>query len=232
MKDEYYFGIEQEKAIFEYLAEPDIDKRNKIFNEKLYKQLVKLFYGVIGKNAIYSSLNYSDKHILIKELENETLIYMIGKFPNLKKTDSTDSTISAAYSYFSFIAKNFIFDFIRKENKISNNQYSIDDLNIDIEDKIYSDDIDINVLYINSKNNLIKTTDSNITNEEKVNNAISIILNDSNKIKDILNEDDDEFWLQMQELTGLKLIDIYKEIIFLRKKYNNFKLTCDVETNN
>lgn len=110
-----YFDSNTEQAIIEYNLTEDIDKKNKIYNEK-----IRYSFQELVKNIIFS-FNFKSKFDSYETLRNKTIGDL---FLKLKKYDSSRGK---AYSFFGTCAKYYIM----MELKIENKSISILDLDED-----------------------------------------------------------------------------------------------------
>lgn len=96
-KGSIYWSEEQEKAIVEYINELDFDKRNVIFQKKLYKSFKKLVENIIFTYKLYRT------DLEVQDLQADCLSFLVTK---IEKFDTKSGT--RAFAYFGTIAKHYL----------------------------------------------------------------------------------------------------------------------------
>lgn len=107
-KKNYYFGVEEEQAVVEYLSTDDESEKNKIFNEKLKFPFTKMIESIIRRYSLYPP---AEEFI---ETFDDTMSFLITKLSCFDPT-----TNYKAYSYCGTICKNYL---IYKINQFAKNQ--------------------------------------------------------------------------------------------------------------
>ena len=111
-KDRNYFTQETEEAIIEFVGCTDIQKRNKIYKEKIHYAFFKLTENLIHTYKYY----YTDNHT-IEELQHNAIIFLLERLDKFKPNKGK------AYSYFGTIAKRyFIFNNQNNYKKLQTHQ--------------------------------------------------------------------------------------------------------------
>jgi len=114
-KNGLYFGVEQEKAIVEFLVEKDHIVRNKLYNEYLRDAFDIMIESIIRRYKLFRK-NYS-----FEDLHTDTLSYLI-----LKADKFDPDKGKRAYSYYGTVCKNYILGLIIKDVKILNQTSDFD----------------------------------------------------------------------------------------------------------
>jgi hypothetical protein len=107
-KKNYYFGVDEEKAVVDYLSTDDINERNRIFNTKLKMPFTKMIESIIRRYNLYPPDEEFD------ETFDDTMSFLMMKLSCFDPT-----TNYKAYSYCGTICKNYL---IYKINQFSKNQ--------------------------------------------------------------------------------------------------------------
>ena len=111
-KDRNYFTQETEEAIIEFVGCTDVQKRNKIYKEKIHYAFFKLTENLIHTYKYY----YTDNHT-IEELQHNAIIFLLERLEKFKPNKGK------AYSYFGTIAKRyFIFNNQNNYKKLQTHQ--------------------------------------------------------------------------------------------------------------
>jgi hypothetical protein len=92
----YYFTMDTQDAIVAYNHETDDKLRNKVFNEYIYKALIKLAENIIHTFRLYYFNATS------KQLQHEVVAFLLEKMPKFTPEKGK------AFSYFSIVAKHYL----------------------------------------------------------------------------------------------------------------------------
>lgn len=92
-----YWTLEQEEAVRLYINEVSPIKKEKIFNEKLYRPLNRLIENIIFSFKLFRS------DVDVKSLQHDCLSFVITKFDNFDPDKNTK-----AFSFFGTIAKHYL----------------------------------------------------------------------------------------------------------------------------
>lgn len=150
-----YFTADTELAVAEYNIEQDMDKRNKIYNEKIKYPFEKLVENVFNT----FKFTYFDTSPL--NIQKDVVGFLVSV---LHKFDSTKG--SKAYSYFSVVAKHYLI-------ALNNGNYKRFNQHVDI-----SDEKDENTIQLQSEDKYYKKTET----EEFMSLMVSFWENNVNKI--------------------------------------------------
>lgn len=118
-----YFGPEQESAVFRFLKSDDQLERSMIYNEYLRDPLNKMTESIIRRYKLYP------KTVTFEEIHMDALSFLMTKahlFENNKGTK--------AYSYYGTIIKNYVLNFIIKEDKQNKQSSSFEDVYLNLEE--------------------------------------------------------------------------------------------------
>lgn len=107
-KKNYYFGVEEEKAVVDYLNTEDLNKKNEIFTTKLKMPFTKMIESIIRRYNLYPP----DEEF--NETFDDTMSFLMTKLSCFDP-----STKYKAFSYCGTICKNYL---IYKINQCSKNQ--------------------------------------------------------------------------------------------------------------
>lgn len=115
-----YFTLETQQAILDYRVETSQEKRNQIFNEKIYYAFYKL-----AENIIHTfKFHYTDVDD-INDLKYEVIAFL------LEKLHRYDESKGKAYSYFGTIAKRYLIVYNNNNYKRLKTKASVDDVETD-----------------------------------------------------------------------------------------------------
>ncbi len=95
-KKRYYFTDDTQDAIVAYNHEDDQKLRNKVFNEYIYKALLKLAENIIHTFKLYYF------NATAKQLKHEVVAFLLEKMPKFTPDKGK------AFSYFSIVAKHYL----------------------------------------------------------------------------------------------------------------------------
>jgi len=115
-KSSVYWSGAQERAIARYIAEKDLDKKDKIFREDIYKPLKKLVENIIYTYKLFRT------DVEVRELQEDCMSFLITKMDRYDPSKGT-----RAFAFFGTIAKHYLMG----EKKVS---YKNMQININIEE--------------------------------------------------------------------------------------------------
>ncbi len=121
-KPTLYFDTEEELAVLEYLY-GDPEKRDKVFNEMLYKPLNKMVESIIKRYRLHR------EDVSIEDLIHDTLSFLLMKF---SKYDPEEG--KKAYSYYGTVCKNHLISQLQKYAKEKKRNVSYEDISSDLEE--------------------------------------------------------------------------------------------------
>lgn len=213
-----YFGDEVTKAVLAFQDEKDINKRNKIFVDKIMVPLQKLI------NYHYFRMPVARN----EEILQDCLVDVYEKI-DLYQREKSDR----AFPYFNMIVRNFFIQALKRENKqVQNDQFPIsltelkqqqgklDEYLVEDFDEMLENKEFMEIF----KDNLYKWRDQFSKEQEiKTIDALISIFENAEKLE--LHNKKAAFWY-IRELTDLKskqvatnLNKIKKKFVFLKKKY-------------
>jgi len=211
-----YFTKEHEDAIVEYNNTSDSRKRTQLYTTFIQPAFNEMVDKIVFTYKFTSLPN-------IENLRDECKIYLTTI---LDKYDRDRG--SKAFSYFSVITKNWFIHKVKKTNLQNKREVNIEDLSIEHRLKYMSTEID----YEDKRQerefwqHLWKELESwekmkLKTNEEKVLQAIKILLSDVDNSDLIFNKK--AIYLYIREITGLNTKQVVNNLNKLRSKYRTFK---------
>jgi hypothetical protein len=115
-----YFTLDTQQAIIDYRIETSQDKRNQIFNEKIYYAFYKL-----AENIIHTFKFYYTEVDNIDELKHEVIAFL------LEKLHLYDQTKGKAYSYFGTIAKRYLIVYNNNNYKRLKGRATVEEVDAD-----------------------------------------------------------------------------------------------------
>jgi hypothetical protein len=118
-KTSIYWSDKQEKAIVEYLKETDQAKKDKIFNQEIYKPLNKLVENIIFTYKLFRT------DVEVRELQIDCMSFLATK---IEKYDH--KTGAKAFAYLGTIAKHYLMGEKRSAYKMTKASLDIDE-NVD-----------------------------------------------------------------------------------------------------
>ena len=205
-KNNLYFGPEQEEAVLRFLACEDYIERNNIYNKWLREPFNKMIESIIRKYKLYR------KGETFEDLHADTLSFLMLKADKFQNSHGKNKG-KKAYSYYGTICKNYIIGLLISDTKKMTRFYCYDDYATKIEENDdYSYHIDEGEFNVNNFINKIidniqdeideadrldkldaekggkKKKKKRMTdNERKVGLALIAILNDWERILDLMN---------------------------------------------
>ena len=218
-KNSVYWGVEQERAIANFIKESDEIKKEKIFREDIYKSLKKLVENIIFTYKLFRS------DVEIRELQEDCMSFLITKMDRYDPSKGT-----RAFAFFGTIAKHYLMG----EKKIS---YKNTQSNISIEDSSaelsLGDDNEGKRMDLESEkiNNVvfretIKRLEEELlnpkvlSNDKKVMEAIIFIFN-RHEVINIYNKN--LLYHLIKERTDLQTKEITYSLTRIRNMYKVFK---------
>jgi hypothetical protein len=219
-KNSIYWSEEQEKAIAEYINEIDFNKRNDIFQKKLYKPFKKLIENIIFTYKLYRT------DLEAQDLQSDCLSFLVTK---LEKFDTKSGT--RAFAYFGTIAKHYLMGekkTIYKQTIASSGVEESHNNIVKNEDYIFNphkeneQDKNINIF-----NSIIESLEGEMQNEKMlevdkiVTEAVIYVFKNHNML-DVYNRN--LVYHLLKERTGLQGKEITYSLGRLKKFYKVFKI--------
>ena len=218
-KSSVYWSGAQERAIVSFVSEKDLQKKDKIFREDIYKPLKKLVENIIYTYKLFRA------DVEVRELQEDCMSFLITK---MDRYDASKGT--RAFAFFGTIAKHYLMG----EKKIS---YKNMQLNINIEqssaeytldEKNDSKNIEIESEQTNSvvflevirKLELELDNPKMLKNDKKVVEAIVFIFR-RHEVINIYNKN--LLYHLIKERTGLQTKEVTYSLTRIREFYKNFK---------
>jgi hypothetical protein len=218
-KTSVYWSGTQERAIVSFISEKDLQKKDKIFREDIYKPLKKLVENIIYTYKLFRA------DVEVRELQEDCMSFLITK---MDRYDASKGT--RAFAFFGTIAKHYLMG----EKKVS---YKNMQLNINIEEssaeytldeKNDSKNIEIESEQTNSvvflevirKLELELDNPKMLKNDKKVVEAIVFIFR-RHEVINIYNKN--LLYHLIKERTGLQTKEVTYSLTRIREFYKNFK---------
>ena len=107
-KKNYYFGVEEEQAVIDYLSSDDVNEKNRIFVSKLKMPFTKMIESIIRRYSLYPPNEE------FQQTFDDTISFLMTKLSCFDP-----SANYKAYSYCGTICKNYL---IYKINQYAKNQ--------------------------------------------------------------------------------------------------------------
>lgn len=217
----FYFTKETENAIIDYVKSDNKEHKNYLYNTHISKVLRELIDNIVQVYNLGKLPN-------IDFLKEECLLYIISNF---SKFDASKG--SAAFTYFTVIAKNWFFFQFKKNKKRKYEEIDIDEViyssknsNENIEHISVEHDYEIFRESFEFKNGLLKhllASKNKFQNEKisKVINSIVYILENIEEL-DFINKKG--IYVYIREISGLETKEIsvcLKKIFPIIKDYRN-----------
>lgn len=218
-KSSVYWSVDQERAIADFIAEIDLDKKNEIFRKKIYKPLRKLVENIIFTYKLYR------KDVDIRELEEDCMSFLITKMDRYDPSKGT-----RAFAFFGTIAKHYLMG----EKKISykNLQININIEESNAESSLEEDDEDKKMDLESEKLNNVVFKEAIRKLEEKLDNP-KILINDKKVIEaivfifkrhEVINiYNKNLLYHLIRERTDLQNKEITYSLTRIRRMYDDFK---------
>tara|TARA_R110000868_G_scaffold74710_3_gene216175 strand:- start:1692 stop:2573 length:882 start_codon:yes stop_codon:yes gene_type:complete len=218
-KSSVYWSGTQERAIVSFVSEKDLQKKDKIFREDIYKPLKKLVENIIYTYKLFRA------DVEVRELQEDCMSFLITK---MDRYDASKGT--RAFAFFGTIAKHYLMG----EKKVS---YKNMQLNINIEQSSAEYTLDEKN---DSKNTEIESEQTNsvvflevirkleleldnpkmLKNDKKVVEAIVFIFR-RHEVINIYNKN--LLYHLIKERTGLQTKEVTYSLTRIREFYKNFK---------
>jgi len=225
-KNRNYYGVDQEKAVVDFLGAKNTAEKEKIYREYLREPIDKMIESIIRTYKLYRQ-SYE-----FKDLHADTLSFLMTKFDKFDPGAGNKS-----YSYFGTICKHYLYNEMMKEHKKNMSFITTEDSEpeyLQREDLLYRiDDYQINLTsFIDQLTNTIKDDlkNDNLTdNEFKVGHALIKILEEW---KELFYDEDGKnsskfnknlILLYIRNMTGLTTKEIRNSMKRFRSLYGMFK---------
>ncbi len=225
-KNRNYYGVDQEKAVVDFLGAKNTAEKEKIYREHLREPIDKMIESIIRTYKLYRQ-SYE-----FKDLHADTLSFLMTKFDKFDPGAGNKS-----YSYFGTICKHYLYNEMMKEHKKNMSFITIEDSEpeyLQREDLLYRiDDYQIDLTsFIDQLTNTIKDDlkNDNLTdNEFKVGHALIKILEEW---KELFYDEDGKnsskfnknlILLYIRNMTGLTTKEIRNSMKRFRSLYGMFK---------
>jgi hypothetical protein len=214
-KKNYYFTELTEKAIVDYCATENLNKRSELYIQHIQPAF----------NELVNKIVYTYKFTSLENIEHHKDDCKVWLTTILSKFDPSKN--KKAFSYFSVVTKNWFTHKAKKQTKKNRREVNYDDMLREVEavENVGStnpfDDIEEKEFWaslsseINSWKNLKLKP-----NEEKVLNAVITLMENIDQIE-IFNKK--AVYLYMREITGLNTKQIVSALNKMRERYRVFK---------
>ena len=211
----HYFTQVHEDAIVKYSKSEDLKERT-----ELYVQFIQPAFNEMVDKIIFTYKFTNLPNIIQLRDECKVWLTMI-----LDKYDPNKG--SKAFSYFSVITKNWFIHKVKKTAKQSKREVDFEDIPTDLETKYlvvydkYESKREQEEFWLHLWEEINSwDTDKLKPNDQKVLEAVKILLNNSQDIE-IFNKK--AIYLYMREITGLNTKQIVNSLNKMRSKYRDFK---------
>ena len=211
----HYFTQVHEDAIVKYSKSEDLKERT-----ELYVQFIQPAFNEMVDKIIFTYKFTNLPNIIQLRDECKVWLTMI-----LDKYDPNKG--SKAFSYFSVITKNWFIHKVKKTAKQSKREVDFEDIPADLETKYlvvydkYESKREQEEFWLHLWEEINSwDTDKLKPNDQKVLEAVKILLNNSQDIE-IFNKK--AIYLYMREITGLNTKQIVNSLNKMRAKYRDFK---------
>ncbi len=220
-KSGIYFDKFTEEAIIEFQKETDVEKRKKIFVDRIAPAFRKLIENIIH---VYKFLNLGN----IEERKNDCLSFL---FENISKWDKDKGSL--AFSYFNVITKNWFVQRVKGVKKKNKTDVHFDrDLLYSLEKNSEEvqvpphEELLLSLEYMGLLKNEITSWRKKLykKQEKLVLEAVIHLLENPDRIS-IYNKK--AVYLYIREITGLNTKQIVTNLSKLRKRYDLFKKRYD-----
>ena len=218
-KNSVYWTVEQERAIAQFIVEKNIEKKEKIFREDIYKPLKKLVENIIFTYKLFRS------DVEIRELQEDCMSFLITKMDRYDPSKGT-----RAFAFFGTIAKHYLMGEKKVSYKnIQNNislegstaEVSLEEGNEDRQMDLESEKVN-NVVFreVIKKLELELLNPKVLLNDKKVMEAIIFIFN-RHEVINIYNKN--LLYHLIKERTDLQAKEITYSLTRIRNMYKEFK---------
>lgn len=226
-KNRNYYGVDQEKAVVDFLNAKTTAEKEKIYREHLQEPIDKMIESIIRTYKLYRpSYEFNDLHA-------DTLSFLMTKFDKFKPEKGNKS-----FSYFGTVCKHYLYNEMMKEYKKNMSMINMEDTDPEYlkrEDLLYRiDDFEIDLT-----NFIVRLTDSikeelkseDLTdNEFKVGHSLVRILEDwkelfydDNTPKNSTKFNKNLILLYIRNITGLNTKEIRNSMKRFKSLYGMFK---------
>ena len=225
-KNRNYYGVDQEKAVVDFLGAKTTAEKEKIYREHLQEPIDKMIESIIRTYKLYRQ-SYE-----FKDLHADTLSFLMTKFDKFDP-----ETGNKSYSYFGTICKHYLYNEMMKEHRKNMSFITIDDSEPEFlqrEDLLYRiDDYQIDLTsFIDQLTDTIKDdlkNDDLTDNEFKVGHALIKILEEWKELfydeegKNPSKFNKNLILLYIRNMTGLTTKEIRNSMKRFRSLYALFK---------
>jgi len=225
-KNRNYYGVDQEKAVVDFLGAKTTAEKEKIYREHLQEPIDKMIESIIRTYKLYRQ-SYE-----FKDLHADTLSFLMTKFDKFDP-----ETGNKSYSYFGTICKHYLYNEMMKEHRKNMSFITIDDSEPEFlqrEDLLYRiDDYQIDLTsFIDQLTDTIKDdlkNDDLTDNEFKVGHALIKILEEWKELfydeegKNSSKFNKNLILLYIRNMTGLTTKEIRNSMKRFRSLYALFK---------
>lgn len=218
-KKSVYWTGEQERAIAEFITEKDLEKRDKIFRDQLYKPLRKLVENIIFTYRLFRT------DMEIKELQEDCMSFLITKMDRYDPSKGT-----RAFAFFGTIAKHYLMGEKKTSYKFTKSNVDIDSSNAENQleegEDSYKTEIESektnNVVFKEIVKRLEQELDNPkmLENDKKVVEAI-VFMFKKHEVLNIYNKN--LLYHLIKERTGLQTKEITYSLSRIRELYRDFK---------
>ena len=218
-KKSVYWTVEQERAIAQFIVEKNIEKKEKIFREDIYKPLKKLVENIIFTYKLFRS------DVEIRELQEDCMSFLITKMDRYDPSKGT-----RAFAFFGTIAKHYLMgekkvSYKNIQNNISlegstaetNLEEGSEDRQMDLESEKVNNVVFREVI---KKLELELLNPKVLLNDKKVMEAIIFIFN-RHEVINIYNKN--LLYHLIKERTDLQAKEITYSLTRIRNMYKEFK---------
>ena len=218
-KKSVYWTVEQERAIAQFIVEKNIEQKEKIFREDIYKPLKKLVENIIFTYKLFRS------DVEIRELQEDCMSFLITKMDRYDPSKGT-----RAFAFFGTIAKHYLMgekkvSYKNIQNNISlegstaetNLEEGSEDRQMDLESEKVNNVVFREVI---KKLELELLNPKVLLNDKKVMEAIIFIFN-RHEVINIYNKN--LLYHLIKERTDLQAKEITYSLTRIRNMYKEFK---------
>jgi len=218
-KNSVYWTVEQERAIAQFIVEKNIEQKEKIFREDIYKPLKKLVENIIFTYKLFRS------DVEIRELQEDCMSFLITKMDRYDPSKGT-----RAFAFFGTIAKHYLMGEKKVSYKNMQNNISLEGstAEINLEEGNEDRQMDLESEKVNNvvfrevikKLELELLNPKVLLNDKKVMEAIIFIFN-RHEVINIYNKN--LLYHLIKERTDLQAKEITYSLTRIRNMYKEFK---------
>jgi len=218
-KNSVYWTVEQERAIAQFIVEKNIEQKEKIFREDIYKPLKKLVENIIFTYKLFRS------DVEIRELQEDCMSFLITKMDRYDPSKGT-----RAFAFFGTIAKHYLMGEKKVSYKNIQNNISLEGstAEINLEEGNEDRQMDLESEKVNNvvfrevikKLELELLNPKVLLNDKKVMEAIIFIFN-RHEVINIYNKN--LLYHLIKERTDLQAKEITYSLTRIRNMYKEFK---------